>query len=68
MISGKAKVACTVPKLGYVAADDVKNFDIEDWDVKKYPYLKHFNKFDVLEEEAVEAPVASFPADPVSIF
>lgn len=65
MLVGKAKRDCTTPMHGLVESAEVKNFDLRFWDVKSFPFLKHFDEINIFEEE--EALPLSDPSD-ISIF
>lgn len=43
-LAAKCETTCTTPQHGFVARDREVVFDLPEWDLKKFPYLKHFTE------------------------
>jgi len=52
-VTGRCINTCTTPKQGFIEEDQVIEFsDINTWDVKKFPFLKHFEEIAVLSDKS----------------
>ena len=43
-LAGKCIQECTTPQHGYVQDGRDVEFELPEWDLKKFPYLKHFKQ------------------------
>ncbi len=63
-VTGKCINTCTVPVRGFIEEDQVIDFpETDSWDVKAFPYLKHFEEIVGIFEEPVEEEIAEEESD-----
>lgn len=54
MLGAKCIKTCTTPQHGIVHEGEQVNFKIKKWDVDTFPYLKHFEHLEAVDEEEVK--------------
>ncbi len=63
-VTGKCINTCTVPVRGFIEEDQVIDFpETDSWDVKAFPYLKHFEEIVGIFEEPVEEEIVDEEED-----